>query len=188
MARHLPSVMARHLLLVSLAASCVDHIQAWGFSNDRNTHCAAWTKDGECDKDNKMFMSKQCAHSCGICPHLCRDVEEACAAWAKDGQCESNPNYMAKTCPTSCGLCSVRCYDKEPDCGQWARHGECEKNPAILSQCSVSCGVCSSICLDKHNDCPNWALGGDCSKNREPLKGIKGILILATACVPGTVP
>ena len=106
-----------------------------------------------------------CPHSCSVCPHVCRDAEEACPAWADNGQCEDNLEYMYQNCPVSCGACKTKCFDKDAQCPSWARQGECKKNAGLLTECPVSCGVCTGLCLDKQNDCPNWAAAGACGTN-----------------------
>ena len=162
--------LAKIMRILQAAATALlwTAVAGWGLCNDKNQHCGAWAKEGECEGKNTAYMQKTCPHSCSMCHHICRDQEDACQAWAKDGHCDSNPTYMLKTCPTSCGICNEKCYDKDPEdrCGEWARNGECTKNPSILPNCPVSCGVCTNLCLDKHNDCPQWAAAGDCQKNR----------------------
>ena len=69
---------------------------------DKDISCGSWSRDGLCDTDE--VVKDLCPHSCGSCPIICRDVEEACPDWAKQGQCADNPHFMRRACMFSCAI------------------------------------------------------------------------------------
>ncbi len=78
-----------------------------GQCTDRNTHCAAWAKRGECSA-NPGYMLSNCCASCGsggstgVGNTTCRDSNASCSSWARAGECTRNPNYMRTSCCASC--------------------------------------------------------------------------------------
>ncbi|KAL1510549.1 hypothetical protein AB1Y20_006852 [Prymnesium parvum] len=90
-----------------------------GGCRDTRRACAAWRREGECERSREL-MGKLCARSCGECvptpeeelpPEPRRaacsaeeaDVHEDCADWAAAGECEHSPRAMAAAC--GCGRC-----------------------------------------------------------------------------------
>ena len=73
-----------------------------------------------------------CPHTCGVCSHICADLDESCPQWAKEGECKSNADHMLKNCPTSCGICTPKCVDIHTDCNHWLKEGECTTNPGFM--------------------------------------------------------
>ena len=82
--------------------------------DDTDENCAAWARDGECER-NAAFMAGACAKSCsGKLPGSSKEEELAklpdgavdkddnCPAWAASGECEKNSGYMADACARSC--------------------------------------------------------------------------------------
>ena len=85
---------------------------------DKNEHCAAWQKSGECET-NAVWMKANCCVSCGettvnastppppepapeAAERKCEDTSEHCVDWQKSGECETNSVWMKANCCLSC--------------------------------------------------------------------------------------
>ncbi|BHF60770.1 metalloendopeptidase activity [Sparganum proliferum] len=156
--------------------------------------CVGWAARGECQK-NPIWMSANCAKSCGRCggstdettdnSAACKDIyafPKECVGWAARGECQKNPIWMSANCAKSCGKCSetnTNCKDLNEHCPQWQKANECKKNPGYMEpNCPKSCGLCtdstdentdnSATCKDTYfspQDCIGWAARGECQKN-----------------------
>ncbi|XP_022799211.1 zinc metalloproteinase nas-15-like isoform X5 [Stylophora pistillata] len=124
-------------------------------------------------RDQKSFMRKYCAKSCGFCTSTTSPTEEpmkpgevGCAdnpqfkdqcvdIASKPGFCKEQEDFTRKNCKSSCGWCDspatkppiqeTFCRDRDRNCAWWKSFGLCE-NPGRNSSMAVYCGVTCGFC------------------------------------------
>lgn len=133
---------------------------AKGYCNDRDSSCANWGKNGECEGDNADAVKNLCPHTCGVCrwraPRWRRDhsharrslhttvyvaaslllVAPAPLALSASQTSAHRPRRPHRPHPDSWPRPrrSHACGDMESHCEAWAKSGECEKSPDYMKK------------------------------------------------------
>ncbi len=90
-------MLATEMMVLSLLALARVTSATLAYCNDKDTSCADWGANGECDGDNSEVVKNLCPHTCGVCSHVvCADRDESCGSWAKQGECKTAPEYMVR--------------------------------------------------------------------------------------------
>ena len=133
---------------------------AKGYCNDRDSSCANWGKNGECEGGNADAVKNLCPHTCGVCrwraPRWRRDhsharrsphttvyiaaslllVAPAPLALSASQTSAHRPRRPHRPHPDSWPRPrrSHACGDMESHCEAWAKSGECEKSPDYMKK------------------------------------------------------